>query len=145
MGMVAHDIIPTLRRLRQDVLSSLESSRIAWSLVWGPVSEGKGRTGRIPWHAWWSSTVHSSQVAVNCQVSHPTSSRQSWLSTSEYHTLHLCQPQLQSCQLPSMGLLYTQTASWTAGCGHVSSQTDWAAGLCLQARGIPKHTTVECF
>lgn len=105
---MAHDIIPTLRRPRQEnchktqaVLSSVESSRRAWNLVWGPISEGKGRTCTVPWHAWWSSTVHSS---VNCQVSHPTSSRQSWLSTSEYYTLHLYQPQLRSCQLPSMGL-----------------------------------------
>lgn len=32
-----------------------------------------------------------------------------------------------------------------AECSHVSSQTDWAAGLCPQVQDFPKHTTVKCF
>lgn len=106
-------IVPTLRRLRQEscnktqaVLSSVESSV-------RPCLRRKEKNCTIPWHAWCSSKARSSRgcyelpglTGTRKQATHPTSSWQSWLFTSKYHTSHLYQPQLWSCQLPSMGLL----------------------------------------
>lgn len=144
-------IVPTLRRLRQEschktqaVLSSVESGV-------SPISEERKEPARFlgtPGGA----AQHSSRgcwelpgfTGTLKQAAHPTSSRQPWLSTSKYHTLHLYQPQLWSCQLPSMGLLRHTDSSRMGGCGHVSSQADWRLAF-VTGPGLPQAHHCQMF
>lgn len=141
-------IVPTLRRLRQESCHKTQLSSVPWSLSQKERKEPArflGTPGGAAQHSSRGCCELPGLTGTLKQATHPTRSRQSWLSTSKYHTLHLYQPQLWSCQLPSMGLL-RHTDSLPDGRGRPCEFTSrLTAGLCHQVQDFPKHTTVKCF
>lgn len=128
----------------QAVLSSMESSRIAWSLVWGPISEGKGRTCTIPWHAWWSSTVHSLRGCCELPgfTSHQDSPGSPPVSTTLYISTNLSS---EAASCPPWPYLHTQTASWTGRaqpCEFINRLSSWALS---PGPGLPQAHHCQMF